>query len=40
MGFENAPFKLTQDYIEVLEGTESRYFEYFANLMYSGFIEI
>ena len=38
--FERAPFKLTSEYIEVMEGTESEYFKHFKKLMKDGFIAL
>lgn len=40
MGFENAPFKLTAEYIEVMDGLESEMFVYFKSLLIRGFYEI
>ncbi|KAF4661521.1 Phosphatidylinositol 4-kinase beta [Perkinsus chesapeaki] len=37
--FENAPFKLTQEYIEVIGGEDSDEFEYFRTLVIRGFLE-
>ncbi|KAF4693211.1 Phosphatidylinositol 4-kinase beta, partial [Perkinsus olseni] len=37
--FENAPFKLTQEYIEVIGGEDSDNFEYFRTLVIRGFLE-
>lgn len=37
---ENAPFKLTQEYIEMMDGTESEIFSYFKSLLIRGFVEI
>ena len=36
--FENAPFKLTNDFVEVLGGTQSKYFNDFRKLLWKGFI--
>lgn len=38
--FERAPFKLTQEYINVLEGTDSGHFKLFNKLMLKGFMAI
>lgn len=38
--FENAPFKLTTDYINLMGGVESSMFEYFKILLIQGFIAI
>jgi phosphatidylinositol kinase/protein kinase (PI-3 family) len=40
MSFERAPFKVTQEYIDVMDGVDSEMFEYFKSLMIKGFIEI
>jgi phosphatidylinositol kinase/protein kinase (PI-3 family) len=40
LGFESAPFKLTQEYIDVMEGTSSAMFQYFKSLVYRGFTEL
>ena len=40
MNFEGAPFKLTQEYIELMNGTESDLFEFFMSLLTAGLIEI
>lgn len=37
IGFEAAPFKLTQEYVDILGGTESYYFKYFIELTKSAF---
>ncbi|CAD8157673.1 unnamed protein product [Paramecium pentaurelia] len=39
-GFETAPFKMTQDYIELMDGSSSKAFQYFTELMISGFLEL
>lgn len=36
LNFEKAPFKLTQDYIELMEGQESDIFQHFKFLLYTG----
>lgn len=38
--FEQAPFKLTSDYIELMEGTGSEYFQHFRRLMVRGFVAL
>lgn len=38
LGFENAPFKLTHEFIEVLGGVESDMFKYYKILILQGFI--
>ncbi|CAI2382541.1 unnamed protein product [Moneuplotes crassus] len=40
LNFEKAPFKLTDDFIEVLEGPESKYFKKFREKLISGFSAI
>ena len=40
MGFEGAPFKLTKEYVELMEGTDSDLFEYFKSLITAGLIEV
>ena len=37
INFENAPFKLTQDYIDVMGGVKSPAFQLFQDLFYRGF---
>ena len=37
--FEQAPFKLTEEYVEILDGIDSPVFQYFETLLYIGFIE-
>jgi phosphatidylinositol kinase/protein kinase (PI-3 family) len=39
INFENAPFKLTNEYIEILDGLDSSMFDYFKKLMLEGMIE-
>ncbi|CAD8088308.1 unnamed protein product [Paramecium sonneborni] len=39
-GFETAPFKMTKDYLEIMDKKNSKMFEYFRNLMLNGFMEI
>ena len=38
--FEKAPFKLTAEYIEILEGKDSQCFNYFKELMINGFMAL
>ena len=40
MGFEGAPFKLTQEYIDLMDGPDSALFEYFKSLITAGLLEI
>ena len=40
LNFENSPFKLTNEYIEILDGKNSAMFQYFKSLLFKGFIEI
>ena len=40
INFENAPFKLTQDYIDIMGGTDSNYFIYFKSLLLKGMIAV
>ena len=40
MNFEGAPFKLTQEYVELMNGAESDLFEFFKSLLTAGLIEI
>ena len=40
ISFEGAPFKLTQEYIDLMDGLESEMFQYFKSLMIRGFFEI
>lgn len=40
VNFETAPFKLTQEYLDLMDGPESDKFEFFKSLMVRGFIEI
>jgi phosphatidylinositol 4-kinase len=39
-GFEQAPFKLTQEYVEVMDGEDSECFNTFKLLMIRGFLEL
>ena len=38
--FEQAPFKLTEEYVEILDGIDSDIFEYFKSMLFVGFVEI
>lgn len=38
--FENAPFKLTQDYLELIGGVDSPLYDYFKILLIQGFIAL
>lgn len=40
VGFESAPFKLSQEYVELLGGLHSAEFEKFKNLMFQAFLEL
>lgn len=40
MGFEAAPFKLTQEYIDILGGPDSPMFLYFKTLLVRGLFEV
>ena len=40
MNFENALFKMTKDYLELMNGKSSSLFNYFYELMVEGFILI
>ncbi|XP_049849622.1 phosphatidylinositol 4-kinase-like [Schistocerca gregaria] len=40
MGFENAPFKLTQEYVDVLGGVDSAQYKLFKQLFIDGFFEL
>lgn len=40
MGFESAPFKFTQEYLDIIGGQDSDMFEYFKSLLIRGFIEV
>jgi len=39
MGFENSPFKLTQEFLDVMDGECSEQYEYFRTLLIRGFLE-
>ena len=38
--FEQAPFKLTEEYAKIMDGIDSQMFQYFKTLLFVGFIEI
>lgn len=40
MNFEGSPFKLTQEYVELMDGVDSDLFEYFKSLMTAGLLQI
>jgi len=40
MGFESAPFKFTQEYLDIIGGQDSVMFEYFKSLLIRGLLEI
>lgn len=40
LGFENAPFKLTVEFVEVMDGRSSPLYQYFRTLFQSGFLAI
>lgn len=40
MNFEGAPFKLTPEYIELMDGVDSDLFEYFKSLLTAGLLEV
>lgn len=40
MGFEGAPFKLTQEYVDLMNGVDSDLFEYFKSLLTAGLIAL
>jgi phosphatidylinositol 4-kinase len=40
VNFESAPFKLTQEYVELMKGKDSDYFGYFRTLMIRGLLEL
>jgi len=39
MAFEQSPFKLTQEFLDVMDGESSEQFEYFRSLLIRGFLE-
>ena len=40
MNFESAPFKLTKDYIDILDGENSNMFHYYKTLIIRGFLAL
>jgi phosphatidylinositol kinase/protein kinase (PI-3 family) len=40
VGFEHAPFKLTQEYVDVMDGVESGLFQQFRHLWIKGFMAL
>ena len=40
MKFENVPFKLTNEFVEIIGGTDSKEFERFRHLMRNGFMAL
>ena len=40
INFESAPFKLTDEYVEVMGGPDSNMFQYFKILLFQGFQEL
>jgi len=40
MNFEASPFKLTQEYIDLMDGVDSDLFEYFKSLLTAGLLEV
>lgn len=40
MNFEGSPFKLTQEYIDLMDGVDSDLFEYFKSLMTAGLLQV
>ena len=40
MGFEQGPFKLTAEYVELMDGVDSDLFEYFKSLITAGLLEV
>ncbi|ANQ08740.1 Phosphatidylinositol 4-kinase [Plasmodium coatneyi] len=39
VNFETSPFKLTQEYLDIMDGEKSENYEYFRRLIVSGFLE-
>lgn len=37
INFESAPFKLTQEYVEIMDGKNSEKYKYFKSLIVEGF---
>jgi phosphatidylinositol 4-kinase len=40
MGFEQAPFKFTQEYLDIIGGVDSQHYEYLKSLMLRGLTEV
>lgn len=40
LGFESSPFKLTEEFVQVMGGPESDMFEYFKILMLKGLVAV
>ena len=40
VGFETAPFKMTKEYVNLLDGVNSEGYKYFIDLLTQGFLEI
>jgi len=40
INFESAPFKLTQDYLDIMGGIDSQMYEYFKSLLEKAFYEV
>ena len=40
MNYEKAPFKMTKEYLNLLDGTDSKIYNYFIELLIKGFLEL
>jgi phosphatidylinositol 4-kinase len=40
VGFETAPFKMTKEYVNLLDGINSEMYKYFLSILTKGFLEI
>ena len=40
VGFETAPFKMTKEYVNLLDGINSDVYNYFINLLTKGFLAL
>ena len=40
MNYEKAPFKMTKEYLNLLDGTDSKIYKYFIELLVKGFLEL
>ena len=40
LNFENAPFKITKEYLDILDGQDSNIFQYFKTLLIRGFLTL